>query len=107
MAEKFTTVKMSEQEMHSAEVDVFISKLDKAIKKNKNVLLDLSAVQYINSGRMGVLIRKHKDLKMENGGLSILCPQGDLRSIFVTSGVSKILDLFEDEEAYLKFLESR
>lgn len=89
------------------EVDVYtapqlkqqiITLLDSGIK---HVIVNLSAVDYLDSTALGVLIGGLKRLRERNGTLDLICPNQRIKRIFEITGLDKIFDIFATEEEAL------
>ncbi len=89
------------------EVDVYtapqlkqqiITLLDSGIK---HVIVNLSAVDYLDSTALGVLIGGLKRLRERNGTLDLICPNQRIKRIFEITGLDKIFDIFPNEEEAL------
>ena len=86
------------------EVDVYtapqlkqqiITLLDSGVKR---VIVNLSAVDYLDSTALGVLIGGLKRLRERNGALDLICPNQRIKRIFEITGLDKIFDIFATEE---------
>lgn len=89
------------------EVDVYtapqlkqqiITLLDSGVK---HVIVNLSAVDYLDSTALGVLIGGLKRLRERNGTLDLICPNQRIKRIFEITGLDKIFDIFSTEEEAL------
>jgi anti-sigma B factor antagonist len=89
------------------EVDVYtapqlkqqiITLLDSGVK---HVVVNLSAVDYLDSTALGVLIGGLKRLRERNGTLDLICPNQRIKRIFEITGLDKIFDIYAAEEEAL------
>ena len=104
---KYEKIKISDKDISSDGVMQLINKIQKAAKKSPNILLDFHDIEIINSGSIGVLIRNHKDLKLENGGISVINISEKLETIFENSGLSRIIPVFRQIADYEASLEAK
>jgi anti-sigma B factor antagonist len=86
------------------EGDVEIKKTvdDLLIKGNKNVLLNLARVPYLDSAGLGEIIRCYTALRKSGGSLKLLSPN---RRIIDLLSITKLLDVFDwydNEESALR-----
>ncbi|OGS35817.1 MAG: hypothetical protein A2293_03280 [Elusimicrobia bacterium RIFOXYB2_FULL_49_7] len=102
---KYATIRINKNDIQASELDSFINKIEHGQKKHIHLLLDFEDVEYVNSGRLGVLIRKHKDLNLEGGGLAFVNVCESLASIFYNSGMSRIIGIFNSVADYEKTLQ--
>ncbi|MBL8028732.1 MAG: STAS domain-containing protein [Fibrobacteres bacterium] len=69
-----------------------IKKLEKAAESRPAlILLNMSSVTHINSGAIGVIIRKHKDLQLDNGSIAVTGLKENISRICENSGLFKIV----------------
>ena len=89
------------------EVDVYtapqlkqqiINLLDEGVK---HVIVNLSAVDYLDSTALGVLIGGLKRLRERDGRLDLICPNQRIKRIFEITGLDKIFDIYAAEEEAL------
>ena len=94
------------------EVDVYtapqlkqqiIGLLDSGVR---HVTVNLTAVDYLDSTALGVLIGGLKRLREREGKLDIICPNPRIKRIFEITGLDKIFDMYPDEEDALAKLKS-
>jgi len=95
------------------EVDVYtapqlkqqiINLLDGGIYK---VIVNLSAVEYLDSTALGVLIGGLKRLKERNGALDLVCPNPRIKRIFEITGLDRIFDIYATEQEAIAKVESK
>lgn len=63
-----------------------------------NLMIDLSRIQYINSGAVAGLIRLWKAAQKRNGHFSVVCPSEDVLSVLKASGLTKVWSITDDRE---------
>jgi len=107
-------LKVNTRSIHAAsiidlegEVDVYtapqlkqqiINLLDKGVR---HVVVNLTAVDYLDSTALGVLIGGLKRLRERNGALDLICPNPRIKRVFEITGLDRIFDIYatEDEAA--------
>ena len=62
------------------------------------VTVDLSAVTFVDSTALGVLIAGSKRLQARSGTLDIVCPNQDVRRILEITGLDRVLDIHSSSE---------
>lgn len=62
------------------------------------LILDLSAVSYIDSATIGCIMDLYRLAKDQGGGLHILGPQARVETMLSMAGVHKIIPIFREEE---------
>ena len=95
------------------EVDVYtapqlkqqiITLLDGGVRR---VVANLTAVDYLDSTALGVLIGGLKRLRERDGTLDLICPNPRIKRIFEITGLDKIFDIYSTEEEATKTAGSR
>jgi anti-anti-sigma factor len=71
------------------------------VKGDERVLMDLSAVEYINSQGLGVLLQLQKQLNLRGGGVVASGLNERVKKVFLTTGVHKVVPLYDDAAAAL------
>ena len=64
----------------------------------RSLVLDLSAVSYIDSATIGCIMDIYRLAKDEGGALHILAPQARVETMLSMAGVHKIVPIFREEE---------
>ncbi|MHB0913676.1 MAG: STAS domain-containing protein [Armatimonadota bacterium] len=72
-----------------------------------HVVVNLSAVDYLDSTALGVLIGGLKRLRERNGSLDLLCPNPRIRRIFEITGLDKIFDMYNSEEEAISRIKAK
>ncbi len=62
------------------------------------LILDLSAVSYIDSATIGCIMDLYRLAKDQGGGLHILGPQARVETMLSMAGVHKIVPIFREED---------
>lgn len=77
--------------------------LDEDISEgHKNILIDISKCDSIDSSFLGVLVKANKKLKMNNGQLKIIGHKIFTDQIHKFSGITKLFKIFKNKEAALQ-----
>jgi anti-sigma B factor antagonist len=93
------------------EVDVYTSPrlkqemVDLLNKGTTRLVIDLSAVDYLDSTGLGVLIGGLKRAREREGDLRLICDNLRILRIFEITGLTKIFDIFRTEAEALSGLE--
>lgn len=66
-----------------------------------DLVVDLSAVEFLDSTGLGVLVGGLKKVRSHDGSLSLVCAQDRLLKIFRITGLSKVFDIHPDEATAL------
>ena len=64
----------------------------------KQMLIDLTQVEYFDSTALGVLIGGLKRMRERDGNLSLVCPSPRIRRVFEITGLDKIFDIYNSME---------
>ena len=85
--------------------DSFKQELNRRIAEGaKNIIVDLSAVEFIDSSFLGVLIAGLKKAILEDGDIKICGLQPQVENIFELTRLNRSYDIFDSvEEAKLSF----
>ncbi|GAA2632574.1 anti-sigma factor antagonist BldG [Dactylosporangium fulvum] len=62
---------------------------------NGTLIVDLSAVTFMDSTTLGVLIGAYNRLRETGGGLAVVCPDDRVRRVFRITGLDKVFHLFD------------
>jgi anti-anti-sigma factor len=92
-------IKITERDTSSEGLNSLIKKIEKAAKTHAScILLNMSGISAINSGAIGVIIRKHKDLKLAGSGISLSGLSESLTKICENSGLLRLVPLYQHTE---------
>ena len=69
-----------------------------SVKSNKQILLDLSQMNFIDSTGLGALVFGHQEITQQGGKLKIACLQSKPRVVFDITKVYRIFDIYDDVE---------
>lgn len=92
------------------EVDVYTaprvkSRLVDLVDEGKfNIVVDLEAVDFMDSSGLGVLVGGLKRVKPHNGGISIVCTKDKILKIFKITGLTKVFPIFGSTDEALQSL---
>jgi len=75
-------------------------------KDVKNVILDLSKVNWIDSTGLGELIASLSSIKKEDGHMVLANIQGPVRSLLKMTNLNQIFEIFEDVDEALSNLKA-
>jgi anti-sigma B factor antagonist len=68
---------------------------------NKNIIIDLGGVAYVDSAGLGQLVHAYATTKNKGGALKLLNLQKKLRDLLVVTKLLTVFDTFENEGAAL------
>jgi anti-sigma B factor antagonist len=63
----------------------------------KEVAVDLTKVDYLDSTALGVLIGGLKRMRERDGNLALICPSARIKRVFEITGLDKIFDIYSNE----------
>ena len=64
----------------------------------KELIVDLTKVEYLDSTALGVLIGGLKRMRERDGNMVLVCPSPRIRRVFEITGLDKIFDIFNAQE---------
>lgn len=64
----------------------------------KQMVVDLTKVEYFDSTALGVLIGGLKRIRERDGNLSLICPNPRIRRVFEITGLDKIFDIYNSTD---------
>ena len=68
---------------------------------NHELLVDLEAVEFLDSTGLGVLVGGLKKVRAQEGTMALICSQDRLLKIFRITGLAKVFTIHESEAAAL------
>jgi anti-sigma B factor antagonist len=87
-------------EVDPATAPALTERLDAAIRESVgSFVLDLSAVDFLDSTGLRVLLRARGLLGREDRALVVICPYGPVRRVFELSGLSTVFALYPSRDA--------
>ncbi|MDP9388902.1 MAG: STAS domain-containing protein [Actinomycetota bacterium] len=87
------------------EVDVYTAprlreKLVELVSQGKhNIVVDLEAVDFLDSTGLGVLVGGLKRLRSHDGDLSLVCTQHRILKVFEITGLTKVFTIHDSVDA--------
>lgn len=69
---------------------------------HKNILVDVSACESIDTSFLGILVQANKKLKEDKGGIKIIGLKISPDEIYRMSGFTKIFTVFTDKQSAIK-----
>ena len=80
-----------------------VGKTKEEVEKGaRHLVLDLTAVSYIDSATIGCVMDIHRLAGEKGGALHILAPQARVETMLSMAGVHKIVPIFREEEEAVK-----
>src|ERR1700744_3675700 len=64
-------------------------------QEDRDVVIDLSAVDFLDSSALGALISAHRSLAEAGRSLRIACPRPQISKIFRITRVADVIELYE------------
>ncbi|MHB9035946.1 MAG: STAS domain-containing protein [Armatimonadota bacterium] len=64
----------------------------------KELIIDLTKVDYLDSTALGVLIGGLKRMREVDGNMVLICPSPRIRRVFEITGLDKIFDIYNSED---------
>ena len=78
--------------LNAASADELQFRLDGAIKEEqKNIVLNMSMVEYISSAGIRVILKTYKDVKREGGKLGIERPSENVKNVLGMTALDEML----------------
>lgn len=62
---------------------------------SKQMVVDLTKVEYLDSTALGVLIGGLKRMRETDGNMVLVCPSPRIRRVFEITGLDKIFDIYD------------
>jgi len=79
------------------------TKIAQLIDKNiKNILMDLSGVDFIDSSGLGSLVSCLRSVSQAGGNLKITSLQNNPKNLFETTRLDRVFELFDDRHTAIK-----
>ncbi len=108
---KFSTRKIGEVVVIDVDGKILLGEGDVEIKKtvddllkkgNKNVLLNLARVPYLDSAGLGEIIRCYTALRKSGGSLKLLSPNQRIIDLLSITKLLNVFDWYDNEESALR-----
>jgi anti-sigma B factor antagonist len=65
---------------------------------NYRLIVDMEAVEFLDSTGLGVLVGGLKRVRAHDGGIDLVCTQGRILRIFRITGLNKVFSIFDSVE---------
>lgn len=77
-------------------VSMLKDKIDREIRRNrsKNIVFDFSHVNFMDSSGVGLVLGRYKNLKVAGGDIRISGLDGEIKRIFMLSGLQKLINTY-------------
>lgn len=82
----------------------FLNPLQSATEAGRHIVLDLSAVQFLNSAGLGSIVVLIRDVKQRNGQIRICSPLPTVRALFKMVHLENLTPIDSDRESSLRAL---
>jgi anti-sigma B factor antagonist len=84
-------------ELDISNVDAFRASLAEASRSTSaDVILDLSAVEFIDSSGVGAILEVREELRRQRRGLAVVAPRGTAAAVLLSlAGLRRSLSVFE------------
>ena len=69
------------------------------VTEKRAVVVDLSAVNFLSSYAIRVLLVGAKIVRSKGGRLAILCPDNNVAKVLKTAGTDALIPVFQDQQA--------
>ncbi|HEY7515648.1 MAG TPA: STAS domain-containing protein [Vicinamibacteria bacterium] len=93
-----TLVHVQEAKLTYPVLSSFFSEVRQKVESgSRKMLIDLSAVSYIDSASIGCLMDIHRLLQEKSGAVKLCGLQPRVETMISMTGVNKIIDLFREE----------
>ncbi len=79
--------------------------LEKIEEGNRNVIVDLSSSDFVDSSFLGALVAGLKKATMKSGDLKIVGLQAPVRAMFELTRLYRIFDIFDTQEEAINSFE--
>ncbi|MCY2953787.1 MAG: STAS domain-containing protein [Planctomycetota bacterium] len=95
--EKDVLILSADGGLNAATAEKFVSELERLIEAgNRKIIVDCSALDYISSYGISVLLRLHKKLQRHGGDVRLASVKGMLVKTFSIVGIDEILSIHPD-----------
>jgi anti-anti-sigma factor len=103
---KVHLVRVGEAKLTYPILSQFFTSVQKLVEGGaRKILIDLSAVNYIDSASIGCLMDIHRLLREKEGVMKLSGLQGRVETMISMTGVHKIIDIHRDEASALASFE--
>ena len=84
----------------------FRGAMEDALRAEGDVVVDLDALEFIDSSGLGALLTCLREITARGGEMKLCCVSSPVRAIFDLTRMHRILDIHRDRDAALDALES-
>jgi stage II sporulation protein AA (anti-sigma F factor antagonist) len=70
----------------------------------KNIVFDLSNLDFMDSSGIGVIIGRYKNIQKINGKVAIACSNPQIIRLLEVSGISGIIPIYKDVDFAIKII---
>jgi anti-anti-sigma factor len=103
-----TLVRVQEAKLTYPVLSSFFSEVRQRVEAGaRKMLIDLSAVSYIDSASIGCLMDIHRLLQEKSGAVKLCSLQPRVQTMISMTGVNKIIELVPDEDQGLAAFSAR
>ena len=97
------TVVVVDGSVDSADSDLLLRSLDELVGSNQiRLIIDISAMDFIVSMGLGVIVQIHTRLRKAGGFLRLAGAQPFILQLIKTTGLDRLLDIYESVDQALK-----
>jgi anti-sigma B factor antagonist len=94
-------------ELDKTSAAAFEERLMNCVAGEEPVILDLSAVTYMDSTAIGAMIAVRKQANMTRGRFAVVVPPGDIRRMIEYTGLDRAFDVVETrDQAFARLVAS-
>jgi anti-sigma B factor antagonist len=97
LSDDIILVKLNGKLIYDTEEEVNLT-FEELIGANRNIFLDISKLNYINSSGLGIFINFMKNVKNNQKKLVLIDPSREVRMLFEITSLDKMFDITEDLE---------
>lgn len=76
--------------------------LEQIARGHRHLVIDLSAVTFLDSSALGVLVGAMKRVRDDGGWVRLVCPDQRLLKIFRITGLTRVFSIYDTTEAALR-----
>lgn len=88
-----------EGEIDLSTVPQFERELTSHVEEGRSVVVDLTAVDFMDSTGIGVLVRASNSARAGDAAISLACGPGSVRRVLEVSGLDKMIRVYPDAHA--------
>jgi len=88
-----------EGRLDASNAGLFKSRLNEEITAEKEIVIDLSRLEFLDSSGIGALISIHRKCDKERGGLKLVCQHDRIRKVLELTRADRLFDIYDEAEA--------